>query len=304
MKKITILLAITALVAGAASCNKIENNNADSGIQVNIAVSDLTPGTKAIKSGWSDGDIINVYLNDATSYVPDFQLTYSGGSWSASTISDAVAARLQASGGTLQGFWEGSNSAISGSGWGSRNSNYIFYDNTKNATTGKVQHIVAAFAGIEYTFNGTTITASLNTWTFRTNIQIVVTGLPAGTYALYGDPNVTGTIALQQFNGITINNYTPDLPSMYGVTASDSRIAGIANGDGIAFVSRMNKSTDHPGDKIVLHLVKDAGSGSETLYKCSKTLTSTDILVTDSDAYSNGTKVYAVKVPFTAFTAE
>lgn len=127
MKKISILLAIAALVAGAASCNKIENNNVDSGIKVNIAVSDLTPGTKAIKSGWSDGDIINVYLNDATSYVPDFQLTYSGGNWGASTISDAVVARLQPSGGTLQGFWEGSNSAISGSGWESRNNNHTSF---------------------------------------------------------------------------------------------------------------------------------------------------------------------------------
>lgn len=303
MKKITILLAITALVAGAASCNKIENNNADSGIKVNIAVSDLTPGTKAIKSGWSDGDIINVYLNDATSYVPDFQLTYSGGSWSASAISDAVAARLQAFGGTLQGFWEGSNSAISGSAWDTRSSNWIHYDESKDATTGKVQHLIASFADIDYTFDGTTVTASLDTWYFRSNIQIVVTGLPAGTYALYGDAYASGTISIQNFNNITMGNNTANMPSLRGLTSSSRRIAGIANEDGIAFVGAMNRTEFHTGDKIVLHLVKNAG-GSETLYTCTKTLTSTDILITDGAAYGSNAKVYAANVPITAFTAE
>lgn len=302
MKKITILLAIAAVVAGAASCNKIEKKSS-SGVQVNIAVSDLTPGTKAIKSGWSDGDIINVYLDDATSYVPDFQLTYSGGSWSASAISTAVEARLKTSGGKLQGFWEGSNSAISGSGWGSRNNNYIKYDRSNITTTGQVQHLTASFADIEYTFDGTTVSATLDTWCFRSNIQIVVTGLPAGTYALYGDPYSSKTISIQTFNGFSINNNVGIMPSYYALSANDERIAGISNEDGVAFVGGM-RTEFYSGDKIVLHLVKDAGSGSETKYTCTKTLTSSDILVTGSASYGGWAKVYAAKVPFSAFTSE
>ena len=303
MKKITILLAFAAIVAGAASCNKIEKKS-PSGVQINIAVSDLTPGTKAIKSGWSDGDIINVYLDDASSYVPDFQLTYSGGSWSASAISAAVEARLKATGGKLQGFWEGSNSAISGSGWGTRSSNCINYDHTNVATTGQVQHLTASFADIGYTFDGTTVTASLDTWLFRSNIQIVVTGLPAGTYALYGDSYATDKISLKYFNMFSVSNYAPSLPSLYGDSANDKRIAGISNEDGVAFVGHMGKTEFHTGDKIVLHLVKDAGSGSESKYTCTKTLTASDLLITDGTNYGNESKVYAAKVPFTAFTAE
>lgn len=299
MKKITILLAITAIVAGAASCNKIEKEST-SGVQVNIAVSDLTPGTKAIKAGWSDGDIINVYLDDATSYVPDFQLTYSGGSWSASAISAAVEARLKATGGKLQGFWEGSNSAISGSGWGSRGGKLINYDHTNLATTGQVQHLTASFANIGYTFDGTTVTANLNTWFFRTNIQIVVTGLPADTYALYGGPYAS-TIAIRTLDSFQMNNSTPYMPSIYGNSAADKRIAGISNEDGIAFVGGMSKTEFNIGDKIELHLVKGAGSGSETTYTCTKTLTASDLLITDGTNYMNNSRVYAAKVPFTAF---
>lgn len=303
MKKITILVAIAALVAGVASCNKIEKNNTDSGIKVNIAVSDLTPGTKAIKSGWSDGDIINVYLDDASSYVPDFQLTYSGGSWNASAISADVEARLKTSGGTLQGFWEGSNSAISGSGW-DRYGRSIEYDISNNSTTGKVQHLTASFADIAYTFDGTTVTASLDTWYFRSNIQVVVTGLPDGKYALYGDPYDKYKISIQDFNMFTIKNNVANMPSLYGLTASDRRIAGIANEDGIAFVGALSKTEFHTDDQIVLHLVQNAGSSSETHYICTKTLTNTDILLTDGTAYGNNKKVYAAKVPFSAFTAE
>ena len=66
----------------------------------------------------------------------------------------------------------------------------------------------------------------------------------------------------------------------------------------------MNKSDFRIDDTIVLHLVKDAGSATETTYTCTKTLTSTDLLVTDKTSYGGKTKVYAAKVPFTAFTAE
>lgn len=45
-----------------------------------------------------NGDIIHVYLDDATTYEPDFDLTFDGTNWTASAISAAVEARLVASG--------------------------------------------------------------------------------------------------------------------------------------------------------------------------------------------------------------
>ena len=67
MKKVYIILAAVAWFA-AASCTQTEINVPETEVQnvtVNIAVSDLQPGTKAIKTGWSNGDIIHVYLDDA-----------------------------------------------------------------------------------------------------------------------------------------------------------------------------------------------------------------------------------------------
>ena len=294
MKKITTLLAFAALVAGAASCNKAETET-PSPVQVNISVSELTPATKAIKSAWADGDIINIYLDDATSsYVPDFQLSYSGGSWAASPISAAVAARLKTSGGTLKGFWEATNSAIDGSGWGTRSGSVIRYDRSKEKSSGIPQDLVALFNNITYSYDGSTVSASIDAWEFKANIQLVVTGLPAGTYALYCDQ-------LYAFSGIDIFNYGGMWLNLVGRSGDQYRIAGHDNADGVAFVSRTYLKPAS-GNSWGIYLVTDAG-GSEKLYKYTKTFTATDLLVKDS-AYSNEKKPYAVKIPFSSFVAQ
>jgi len=107
MKKIYIVLAGLAVVLGSACCNKIEDGKdvMSQDVTIDINVAELNPSTKAIKSGWANGDIINVYLSDATSYVPDFTLTYNDEKWTASAMTDAVKSRLQASG-RIKGFWE------------------------------------------------------------------------------------------------------------------------------------------------------------------------------------------------------
>ena len=103
MKKIyTLLFAAAALVA-AASCTKTEivspeSETAPAKVSININVASLGPESKALKSGWEAGDKIHVYLEDASTYVPDFDLTYDGTNWTASELSSAVVARLAASG--------------------------------------------------------------------------------------------------------------------------------------------------------------------------------------------------------------
>ena len=124
MKKTLTLLGMAAALWAATSCSKSEMDiqepeipSATESVKVNISVSSLTPDTKAVKTGWESGDIFNVYLDDATNCVPDFTLTYDGSSWNASTLDDTVVARLKTSGGTLRGFWEGSNSCMSDEAW-------------------------------------------------------------------------------------------------------------------------------------------------------------------------------------------
>ena len=63
MKK-TIILAGFALMAAFSSCNKSEMPDTlpSEGIKLNITVADLSPETKAVKSGWENGDRLNLYF--------------------------------------------------------------------------------------------------------------------------------------------------------------------------------------------------------------------------------------------------
>ena len=76
MKKIYMILAAAVLAAAAASCQKNEIaapevEQTPQSVKVNITVSSLTPDTKAIKTGWENGDKLNVYLEDAADFTPD-----------------------------------------------------------------------------------------------------------------------------------------------------------------------------------------------------------------------------------------
>ncbi len=128
MKKINIVFAAFALIAAMAACDKEETQGLEK-VRINVSVSDFDPSTRALKSGWENGDIINVYLDDVVSHTPDFTLTYGESGWTASELSSAVVSRLKESG-NLKGFWESSNSAVTGTGWKKwmSGTNYAFFD--------------------------------------------------------------------------------------------------------------------------------------------------------------------------------
>ena len=97
MKKIFVVAALAASVFTMFSCEKA-NQLADENqsIEINVTVGNLD--TKALKTGWVNGDIINVYLDNVTAYTPDFTLTYDGTKWVASELSSDAISRLQPSG--------------------------------------------------------------------------------------------------------------------------------------------------------------------------------------------------------------
>ena len=283
MKKFYILSLAISICFIATSCQEEEYNleNSRNNVKVAVTISDLFPNTRSVKTSWESGDIINVYLEDATSWRPDFQLTFDGTSWSSSSLSDAVIDRLKTSGGKLKGFWEGSNSAMSGSGW-NRTDSSIEYNFANADKEGVPQYLIASFKDIAYSINDGVLTADINNWNIYPDFQIVVTGLPSGgTYAMYCDwincvkKIVVGTGGIETVKESTSNN---------------NRIAGIANSDGVAFVGGM-KSTHSSGETIKILLVSNAGKSSETLYALYKTL--------DSGLNS---KMNAIKVPFSKFT--
>ena len=279
MKKIYIILAGLAVVLGSACCNKIDDGK-DVKIQdvtIDINVAELNPSTKAIKSGWANGDIINVYLSDATYFVPDFTLTYNDEKWTASAMTDAVKARLKASG-TIKGFWEASNTAATtGGDWDRYNSHIVFNYGYEN-TTGIKDYLSANF-NVAYTYSDGKLTASIDTWSFEnSSIQIAVTGLEHQNFCMY------------QQNIQAFHSYDIEYPSIYPTLHGVARIAGTPNEDGLAFVGNLN-STISKGSTFTVVLFDYE---NDKQYSFSKIL--------EASMSANNSTVIAIKIPFSKFS--
>lgn len=82
MKKIlTLIAAMAAFVA----CSKVDVTAPDAGIaqnreiKFNINVGGFGgPETKAVKTGWTSGDKINIWFNSNNYKTPDLVMTYDG----------------------------------------------------------------------------------------------------------------------------------------------------------------------------------------------------------------------------------
>ena len=181
MKK-RILLAVLALVAAFTSCSKSEmpNNEQTDAIKLNITVAGLSTETKAVKSNWVNGDKLNLYFNgwneDATEEnyqsQPDMILIYDGSKWEIQSQVASLLSRLKSSGGKFTVFWESSNDLMSFitefgtyySVWYNASTNNNPY--TDNQSVFHTPMLVYS-AGIDYTFDGTTLTANVSSWDFR-----------------------------------------------------------------------------------------------------------------------------------------
>ena len=176
MKK-RILLAVLALVAAFTSCSKSEmpNNEQTDAIKLNITVAGLSTETKAVKSNWVNGDKLNLYFNgwnkDATEEnyqsQPDMILIYDGSKWEIQSQVSSLSTRLKNSGETFTVFWESTNNLMSFTN--EYFSHSVWYYTPKNNNQDTVYHtpMLVYSAGIDYTFDGTTLTANVSSWDFR-----------------------------------------------------------------------------------------------------------------------------------------
>ena len=176
MKK-RILLAVLALVAAFTSCSKSEmpNNEQTDAIKLNITVAGLSTETKAVKSNWVNGDKLNLYFNgwnkDATEKnyqsQPDMILIYDGSKWEIQSQVSSLSTRLKNSGETFTVFWESTNNLMSFTN--EYDSYSVWYYTPKNNNQDTVYHtpMLVYSAGIDYTFDGTTLTANVSSWDFR-----------------------------------------------------------------------------------------------------------------------------------------
>ena len=285
MKQFYLIISAALLIV-AASCNKVDPAGVQGKVTVNITVGDLEPGTKAVKSGWENGDLINIWFDSRSSLTPDLTLTYNGSTWTASEMTAEVQAALSASG-TFKGFWEATNTTAT-TGWGPRSNGHEFYYdgayNGYNSTIGVKGYLTVGFFDIAYTYSGGVLSAELNSFYFLSNLQVVVSGtMPAGDYYLYSN-QIRSLCMVDIYN----SSYMTSGIALSGDYGSNGRIAGISNTDGLAFIGRLRTDGSSADYQIFLH-----NRTTDKTYRFTKnaqTLSSAD-----------NAQLVAIKIPFSEF---
>ena len=240
MKKIYAILTVaTALVVTAASCNKIETENQENqDINIHVNVSDLSL-TKAVKTGWTNGDKINIWFDGVSTQTPHLIITYNGTKWVSGTIDPTAKAALKTDGtGTFKYIYEGGNdiSAIPFSmgyryefPYGKIGSQDFF---------SPVLLLSSPDTDPNYSYDGSDLTLNLSDWCYITNVQVVVTGLSGNPEDWYLSVETSSEDwhSIQDFRNFAgVAGF-----SGYGYSASLSRASrGTSNTDGVAFYLRL-----------------------------------------------------------------
>ena len=279
MKK-TIILAGFALMAAFSSCNKSEMPEAATtdGIKLNITVADLSTETKAVKSGWENGDRLNLYFNgwnesatvDNFQKEPDMILKYDGSKWQIESQVASLSSRLKESG-KFTALWESSNDLMNypilqwynNSVWYHQLETAFNYENYRyNANH---SYMLVSSPGVGYTFDGSTLTANISTWTFDIKFKVLIK-TEDGTVK-NNDKNLVlqvkiGDAKYAEARGAVVV-YAKGLSILNGSSNNNGLQGAVAESDGLAFYYRYCEATD--SDKIVFTLI-DTSNGNKKQY--------------------------------------
>lgn len=227
MKKLISLFAvITALVACSKADVTVPETEEPQGTEVkfNITVGDFDSQTKAIKTGWTNGDRINIWFDGISNYAatPDLILTYDGTAWNPGSLNKTPNAN-----GNIIVLYEGFNDISHYQ----HTSQYLYPNTTLTVENMGCYAQPMAYtngSNISYTFESNTLTANINDWKSLTPFQIVVKGLDsskASAFALNCDNMRSGALSITN-----ANNGFEKLSQTRG-----SYTLGISNSDGVAF---------------------------------------------------------------------
>ena len=280
MKK-TIILAGFALMAAFSSCNKSEMPEAATtdGIKLNITVADLSAETKAVKSGWENGDRLNLYFEgwneiatvDNFQKEPDMILKYDGSKWQIESQVASLSSRLKESGGQFTALWESSNDLMNypilqwynNSVWYHQLETAFNYENYRyNANH---SYMLVSSPGVGYTFDGSTLTANISIWTFDIKFKVLIK-TEDGTVKK-NDKNLVlqvkiGDAKYAEARGAVVV-YAKGLSILNGSSNNNGLQGAVAESDGLAFYYRYCEATD--SDKIVFTLI-DTSNGNKKQY--------------------------------------
>ncbi|MDY5042593.1 MAG: hypothetical protein SPF15_01115 [Candidatus Cryptobacteroides sp.] len=306
MKK-TIILAGFALMAAFSSCNKSEMPEAATtdGIKLNITVADMSPETKAVKSGWENGDRLNLYFegwnesatSDNYQKEPDMILKYDGSKWQIESQVASLSSRLKSTGGKFTALWESGNDLIGyrlkwydHAVWYQHSYNrnqYTSYNDTYHSP------MVVHSAGVEYTFDGSTLTTNISDWIFDTKFKVLVktedTGLKGKANDLVLQVKVGETGYANPKGAIVVNrDYI-----MFLLSNGSSNYIGmqgaVAESDGLAFYYVYCDAT--ASDTIIFSLIDTTDGTTKTYSVSGKTL--------DSNSYT----FKAISIDYSKFEA-
>ncbi|MDY5023704.1 MAG: hypothetical protein SPF00_01105 [Candidatus Egerieousia sp.] len=283
MKK-RILLAVLALVAAFTSCSKSEmpNNDSTDPIKLNITVAGLSSETKAVKSSWVNGDKLNLYFNgwnkDATEEnyqsQPDMILIYDGSKWKIQSQVSSLSTRLKNSGEKFTVFWESTNNLMSFTN--EYDSYSVWYYTPKNNNQDTVYHtpMLVYSAGIDYTFDGTTLTANVSSWKFddsKFKVLVKTDLTNANNFVL--QVKVVGGESPYAVGRGSIN--VDRSQYVYHINTGGSNTIGmqgaVAESDGLAFYYNSFEATN---SDVILFTLIDTANGEKRQYSVTgKTIT-------------------------------
>lgn len=206
MKKIAILWAAAVAVLTLASCQKEQAiETSPEGFKVNICVDDLVrdAATKAIKTSWNAGDKLYIWLDENVQQTPDIVIKYNGSYWAEdpeATVSGKTPA--YANGEMMVAYLSNDNM-----------DDYIYSDLSEwlggpcmslspPAYKYRInEHLpyktqLSAVSECRYSFSEDVVSASITTWQFVNNFQVVISGL-SGDWALCCDKFYAARLNLQ-----------------------------------------------------------------------------------------------------------
>ena len=273
MKKLAI--AFTSIIAAfsVASCNKEvvpeEVQPVKSDIIFNISVSGLTPETRAAKTGWVNGDRLNIWFDGNFEVTPDLVLTYDGSSWKAGNLRNGC--ELPPGQGKLLAVYENGNdlSGLDPKKDPTYNNSARFSFKSESFKNGNEVHLayysrLVAYADQQaYTLANGTLTASIKEWAVPIGIQITVTGLlPEKKYGLKAD------IPLPQFEvpgSFRVDQYMGGSRLVLGISEQTAAATSSPDGEAV-FYFRNYTTVDHDNYKLPLILIPLAENGIHQMF--------------------------------------
>ena len=226
MKKIAFVFAAAIAAFSFAACNKEvapeEVQPVKQTITFNIIVDDIATETRAKKTGWADGDKINIWFDGNGVRTPDLVLTRNGSNWDAGDLREGV--ELMPTGGRMVAVYESLNKLAAYDGPESEATYACGQTGSVDGTPFRfTTGLVVGCSGIPYNFETSVLTGKLAGWKFLNGIQFTITDIPDGEYAFHieGADEALAPMTSFQVAGGKISADKQSSPSYAGVVAEN-----------------------------------------------------------------------------------